>query len=62
MNQDERDLMQKEIELEEKWHPLNRVERPDYYEGTIKGLSWITGTLAAICAALEVAHHFWGWF
>ena len=62
MNQDERDLMQKEIELEEKWHPLNRVERPDPYERFLCLMSWVLGGLASLAIALEVGRHLLRWF
>lgn len=61
MNQDERDLMQKEIELEEKWHPLNRVERPDPWDRAICLMSWVLGGLAIVAVFAEVAFHTEWW-
>ena len=62
MNQDERGLMQKHLELEEHWHPLNRVTRPDPSDHAFSLMSWVVGGLAALCALAEIGHHALGWF
>ena len=67
MNQDERGLMQKHLELEEKWRPLNhgacclcdhcQSHYGDKYDRIVQAISWISGVAVALCALVEIAHH-----
>lgn len=55
MTPNQREDMDRELELEERWHPLN-VRRHDSLEVFYARASWIVGVLAGLCALARVGY------
>jgi hypothetical protein len=55
MTTNQREDMDRHLELEEKWHPLNRYQR-DSFDVFCSRASWVTGILAVLCALACIGH------
>jgi ABC-type Na+ transport system ATPase subunit NatA len=57
VTKNQREDLDKHLELEEKFHPLNRVVRDlDNYDKFILFGSWILVIACALCAAIVIVH------